>query len=98
MTTAGRRSDGPVPPADDNDRTRADAGPSETDGSVNAAAHILQFPRPSRPEVASPPDGVTDHDLIRGVQRGDANAFRSLFERHQRRAYGIAYQMVGNAE
>jgi len=39
-----------------------------------------------------------DHDLIRAIQGGDEDAFRELFERYERRAFGIAFQMLPNAE
>jgi len=39
-----------------------------------------------------------DADLIARAQHGDLNAYRECVERHQARVYGIAYQMVGNAQ
>ncbi|HET6203673.1 MAG TPA: sigma-70 family RNA polymerase sigma factor [Planctomycetota bacterium] len=65
---------------------------------MNAAAPLVPFRSPGRSIPTPAPEAPTDHDLIRGIQGGDPDAFRALFERHQRRAYGIAYQMVGNAE
>ncbi len=73
--------------------------PSPSDSSaMNSAAPLVQFRPSTRPTQALGGDVATDHDLIRGIQVGEAESFRALFERHERRAYGIAYQMVGNAE
>lgn len=43
---------------------------------------------------------MSDHDavLIARARKGDADAYRECVERHQDRVYGIAYQMVGNAQ
>lgn len=37
-------------------------------------------------------------DLVRRVQRGESSAFRELVERYKRRAYAIAYDMMGTHE
>lgn len=37
---------------------------------------------------------VDDRDLVRSAQRGDPDAFRTLFERYHRRAYALAYGVV----
>lgn len=63
-----------------------------------ALPKILSFPPPARAARETFVEGPTDHDLIRGTQAGDGEAFRALFERHQRRAYAITFQMVGSAE
>jgi RNA polymerase sigma-70 factor (ECF subfamily) len=38
----------------------------------------------------------TDHELIEGCRRGDADAFRSLFEIHKDRVYSIALRYCGD--
>jgi RNA polymerase sigma-70 factor (ECF subfamily) len=47
---------------------------------------------------ASSAQARDDHALVRSIQRGDEEAFRDLFERHERRAFGVAYQLLSNAE
>lgn len=40
----------------------------------------------------------TERELIEDCQRGSEDAFRELVERYQRRAFWIAYHMLGDAE
>ena len=60
---------------------------------------------PAGPGVNSPPDGASNREarkkeaaedrvLIEAAQRGDRGAFRTLVERHQRRAFSIAHGLV----
>lgn len=51
-------------------------------------------------EEASKPAARTDddRDLVRRVQEGDQEAFRTLFERYHRRAYAVAYGVVKNKQ
>ncbi len=37
---------------------------------------------------------IDDKDLVEAARRGDREAFRTLFERYHRRAYGLAYGVV----
>ncbi|MEZ4360313.1 MAG: sigma-70 family RNA polymerase sigma factor [Kofleriaceae bacterium] len=39
-----------------------------------------------------------DRELVSAAQRGDREAFRALFERYQRRAYGLAYGVLRNSD
>lgn len=39
-----------------------------------------------------------DRELVTAAQRGDREAFRKLFERYQRRAYGLAYGVLRNPD
>jgi len=39
-------------------------------------------------------ESVDDHDLVLSARRGDAEAFRTLFERYHRRAYALAFGVV----
>ena len=39
-------------------------------------------------------ESVDDHDLVLAARRGDADAFRTLFERYHRRAYALAFGVV----
>jgi RNA polymerase sigma-70 factor, ECF subfamily len=41
---------------------------------------------------------VDDGDLVDAARKGDADAFRTLFERYHRRAYSLAYGVVHNAD
>jgi len=38
----------------------------------------------------------TDHEVIEGCQRGDEDAFRSLFESHKDKVYSIALRYAGD--
>jgi RNA polymerase sigma-70 factor (ECF subfamily) len=46
----------------------------------------------------TPSDRAIDAALLARAANGDARAFRELVERHQRRAYSVAYGLVRNAE
>jgi RNA polymerase sigma-70 factor (ECF subfamily) len=48
----------------------------------------------SRKPPAPGADSPDDRSLVRGAQRGDAQAFRALVERYQRRVYQLALGMV----
>ena len=37
---------------------------------------------------------LDDRELVRAAQRGDRDAFRTLFERYHRRAYALAFGVV----
>jgi RNA polymerase sigma-70 factor (ECF subfamily) len=39
-------------------------------------------------------DPVDDRELVLGAQRGDRDAFKTLFERYHRRAYALAFGVV----
>ena len=41
---------------------------------------------------------MDDGDLVDAARAGDADAFRTLFERYHRRAYSLAYGVVHNAD
>lgn len=41
---------------------------------------------------------VSDEELVEGVSRGDSKSFEELIERYSRKAYGLAFRLVGNAE
>jgi RNA polymerase sigma-70 factor (ECF subfamily) len=49
---------------------------------------------PARPAAAGPDDRA----LVAAAQAGDRAAFRSLFERYHRRAYGLAFGVVRNQD
>lgn len=52
-----------------------------------------------QPAVARPSgDAVDDRELVTRAQKGDRAAFRSLFERYNRRAYSLAFGVVRNAD
>lgn len=62
------------------------------DGSPTTRARLraLKATREGEAEV--------DHELVRRAQKGDEAAFRSLVERHQRRAFAIAIGLVRNEQ
>lgn len=41
---------------------------------------------------------VSDEELVAGISRGDSKSFEELIERYSRKAYGLAFRLVGNAE
>jgi RNA polymerase sigma-70 factor (ECF subfamily) len=41
---------------------------------------------------------VDDHDLVRAARGGDRDAFRTLFERYNRRSYALAYGVLRNQD
>jgi RNA polymerase sigma-70 factor, ECF subfamily len=53
------------------------------------------------PSGGSPPEGSSgpaDAELVERVRSGDAEAFGALVGRHMRRAYAIAYRLLGHRE
>lgn len=46
----------------------------------------------------SPAGGPSDHDLIRGAQRGEEAAFAELVHRHEERAMRVALALIANRE
>ena len=66
-----------------------------TDPADEALASALRAA--SRSSHATPPD-PSERPLIERAQRGDAQAFRELVERHQQRAFRIARHMTPNDE
>lgn len=53
-------------------------------------------PRASTPAHGREP--VDDRELVRSAQRGDRDAFRTLFDRYHRRAYALAQGVVRNPD
>jgi len=52
-----------------------------------------------QPAVARPGgDAIDDRELVARAQKGDRQAFRSLFERYSRRAYSLAFGVVRNPD
>jgi RNA polymerase sigma-70 factor, ECF subfamily len=43
-------------------------------------------------------DTRSDEELVEGVRAGDTAAFGTLVERHLRRAFGLAYRLLGHRE
>ena len=41
---------------------------------------------------------IDDKDLVEAARRGDRDAFRTLFERYHRRAYGLAFGVIRNPD
>lgn len=74
---------------------RSDAGsqplprPEMPAGAVNTAA-----PTPSNTKRARQREAEEDRELIKRVQAGEIEAFRRLVERHQRRAFAVAFSLV----
>lgn len=64
----------------------------------------MSYNRPGVPKVnnsgqrASTKAHVDDRDLVLAAQRGDRDAFRTLFERYHRRAYALAFGVLRHAD
>lgn len=52
---------------------------------------------PPRSATLAPEDAL-DSELVERVRRGDAAAFDQLVTRHMRRAFGVAYRVMGQRE
>ena len=50
------------------------------------------------PVAAAGSGAVDDRELVDAARAGDRNAFRTLFERYQRRAYALAFGVVRNPD
>jgi RNA polymerase sigma factor (sigma-70 family) len=57
-----------------------------------------QFPNRSKRGVASVRDSVADEELVAAARSGDELAFESLFERHRRRIFALAFRYTGVRE
>jgi RNA polymerase sigma-70 factor (ECF subfamily) len=53
--------------------------------------------RDANPDPAAAPQ-TDDRILVARSQRGDTTAYEELVRRHQRRVYGLVYNMTGNKE
>lgn len=62
---------------------------------MNKRAHAASF---STHHGSGSGTGPDDRELVSAAQRGDREAFRQLFERYQRRAYGLAYGVLRNSD
>ena len=56
------------------------------------------FPNRSKRGVASHRDSAADEDLVAATRSGDELAFESLFKRHQRRIFALAFRYTGVRE
>jgi RNA polymerase sigma-70 factor (ECF subfamily) len=57
-----------------------------------------QFPNRSKRGVASLRDSAADEELVAATRSGDELAFESLFKRHQRRIFALAFRYTGVRE
>lgn len=57
----------------------------------------MDAPPPSASGALAPDDAL-DAQLAEGVRRGDSAAFDQLVVRHMRRAFGVAYRLMGQRE
>jgi RNA polymerase sigma-70 factor (ECF subfamily) len=69
----------------------APAGPSR----AHVAAHVNTHKAPaSNKKIERAQEAEEDRALVARAQAGDVTAFRRLVERHQRRAFSIAFALV----
>ena len=57
-----------------------------------------QFPNISKRGVASLRDSAADEELVAATRSGDELAFESLFKRHRRRIFALAFRYTGVRE
>lgn len=60
---------------------------------------VSETPRQDATPAGSPPSPEpSDHELIRGAQRGEERAFEELVRRHEERAIRVALALIANRE
>lgn len=57
-----------------------------------------QFPNRSKRGVATLRDSAADEELVAATRSGDERAFESLFKRHERRIFALAFRYTGVRE
>ncbi len=68
---------------------------TSSDDLVNEAA---KAPSKTKKTKTSAADRERDRELVLAIQKGDAKAFRELFDRYNRRAYAVAFGVVKNQQ
>ncbi len=66
----------------------------EEEEAANGASEVNSPPGGASNREARKREAAEDRVLIEAAQRGDRGAFRTLVERHQRRAFSIAFGLV----
>jgi len=97
---ATRSGDVGADDAGSDDAGSDDAGSGDV-GADDAAAPAGAPVRGARAMALSPDreaDRALDRELVERAQRGDAAAFRKLFDRYQRRAFAVALGVVKNKQ
>lgn len=86
---------GPAPAGGAETPARAAGGaPPPAEPSTGATAAVNSPPDGASNREARKKEAAEDRVLIEAAQRGDRGAFRTLVERHQRRAFSIAHGLV----
>jgi len=85
-----------VPDRKDDEAKRADTAPAPDPSAGPDAAALEAEARAAAP--SSSENRRVDHDLVRRAQEGDEAAFAALVERHQRRAWRVARNLVPRDE
>jgi RNA polymerase sigma-70 factor (ECF subfamily) len=65
---------------------------------AHAESERAGFANPRSAAQARRGDEIDDRELVVAAQGGDREAFRTLFERYHRRAYGLAFGVVRQAD
>jgi RNA polymerase sigma-70 factor, ECF subfamily len=73
---------------------RGDAKPADDVGAKSSTPHVNSGAADASNLEARRAEAEEDRALIESAQKGDSRAFRKLVERHQRRAFAIAFAMV----
>lgn len=88
-TWGGLTIERPVTPAGQGGGRRSTSPPASTPFQLNTAGS---------PPLEETLDGPADADVVAHCLGGDKEAFALLVERYQRRAFWVAYNLLGNAE
>jgi len=84
-----------VPDRKDDESPRREPGESPAGKDAEA---LEAEARAEAPETGASENRRVDHDLVRRAQTGDEAAFASLVQRHQRRAWRVARNLVPRDE
>jgi RNA polymerase sigma-70 factor (ECF subfamily) len=74
------------------------SGASRGDMTAATEARVLHRQRSERVEPEAPRPQLADEELVERVRRGDADAYDLLVTRHMKRAFAIAYRLLGHRE
>jgi RNA polymerase sigma-70 factor (ECF subfamily) len=71
---------------------------SSSEGHSRGEIMLGQFPNRSKRGLASLRDSAADEELVAATRSGDELAFESLFKRHRRRIFALAFRYTGVRE
>lgn len=92
--SAGEQAEDPPNGAEEGVAEAAQAAVEAEEAADHAAMGVNRPPGNASNREARKREAAEDRVLIEAAQRGDRGAFRTLVERHQRRAFSIAFGLV----